>query len=89
VTTSGSGYCWGLNASGVVGDGTVVNRLIPTPIAGGLQLASISVGFDHGCAVTTGGEVYCWGENAAGQVGDDSTTDRTTPVRVIIPEQDS
>src|SRR5207249_5459576 len=33
VTTSDVVYCWGLNGNGQLGDGTVTNRLFPTPVA--------------------------------------------------------
>jgi alpha-tubulin suppressor-like RCC1 family protein len=29
-TTSGTEYCWGLNLSGQLGDGTLTNRATPT-----------------------------------------------------------
>src|SRR5207248_471869 len=70
VTTSGTAYCWG----SVVGDSTITNRLVPTPVAGGLTFASVSAGvLAHTCGVTTGGVAYCWGGNLAGELGDGTT----------------
>jgi alpha-tubulin suppressor-like RCC1 family protein len=35
VTTGGSAYCWGLNASGQLGNGTTNDALVPTPVSSG------------------------------------------------------
>ena len=33
VTTAGAAYCWGANDSGQLGDGTMIDRLSPVPVA--------------------------------------------------------
>lgn len=68
---------------GALGDGTTSNRLVPTPVAGGLAFASVSAGDGHTCGVTVGGAAYCWGFNAFGQLGDGTTTGRVVPTRVV------
>jgi alpha-tubulin suppressor-like RCC1 family protein len=74
--TSGSLYCWGLNASGQLGDGTNTPRPMPS-VASGLTdpvqgtAASIAPGGDHTCVVLTTGDVQCAGSDAAGQLGND------------------
>jgi alpha-tubulin suppressor-like RCC1 family protein len=76
--------CWGVNASGQLGDGTTVGRLTPVPVtslSSGVQ--AIAVGGLHSCALTTAGATQCWGSNVFGQLGDDTTISRTTPVPVI------
>ena len=67
-TTSGVSYCWGENASGVVGDGTLIDRIVPTTVTGG-PLAFIDSGFDHVCGLDAAGTAYCWGDNSSGQLG--------------------
>jgi len=69
-----------------VGDGTTVDRLLPTPISGGHAVSSIRVGYDHACGVTVTGEVYCWGGNGSGQLGDGSAARSLLPVRVTFPD---
>jgi len=79
VTPAGAGYCWGYNASGGVGDGTLEHRAVPTPVAGGLTFKSISAGTGISCGITTTSAVYCWGDNSNGDLGDGTTTSRPTP----------
>lgn len=77
--------CWGKNARGQIGDGTVVNRPTPTTVASlrGIVLR-VTAGGDHNCAWTTHG-ARCWGRNDFGQLGDGSWTDRHRPVPVHQP----
>ena len=60
--------CWGDNAVGELGIGTLDDRKTsPTQvIASGVN--SVELGEHHSCAVVNGG-LHCWGWNYAGQVG--------------------
>jgi alpha-tubulin suppressor-like RCC1 family protein len=69
VATGSSGYCWGFNASGQLGDGTTGMKAAPTLVAGGLLLNAIAAGYNHTCALAAGGIAYCWGSNVNGQLG--------------------
>lgn len=64
VSSRGTGYCWGGNGSGQLGDGTFTDRLIPVAVAGGLTFTTISGGRDHTCSVTASRAAYCWGGTA-------------------------
>lgn len=73
VTSDGTGYCWGDNESGQLGDpavpiqcGSVAPhsnclRTAPIPITGGLKFTQLAAGAFHTCGVTTVGKAYCWG----------------------------
>jgi hypothetical protein len=83
VTPAGAVKCWGRNAEGQLGDGTSVNRSVPTQVVGLTSgAASVSVGGNFTCAVTTAGALLCWGHNNFGQLGDGTTTQRNIPVAV-------
>ena len=84
LTAAGAVMAWGYNASGQVGDGSTVNRLMPVPVTGlGSGVVAIAAGGDHSLALKSDGTVVAWGKNDHGELGDSSTTDRTTPVAVV------
>ena len=85
VTSGGAAYCWGLNQSGEVGDGSTVTRGAPTAVAGGLTFTSLTGGTLDVCGLASDGRGYCWGDNSFGQVGDGTTTNRSTPTAVVNP----
>ena len=69
VTTAKRAYCWGDNAEGALGDGTLTNRSVPTRVAGGDFYKAVSTLSHHTCGVTSLNDVLCWGYNLFGQVG--------------------
>jgi alpha-tubulin suppressor-like RCC1 family protein len=82
LTNTGTAYCWGSNGWGQLGDGTMIPRSTPTPVAGGRTFNSISAGTEYTCGVTTAGAAYCWGLNSSGQVGDGTSDQRLVPAAV-------
>ncbi len=69
LTAEGDAWCWGLNHSGQLGDGSISSSLAPVKVVGGLTFASIEAGGFHTCGITRGGQGYCWGENGDGRLG--------------------
>jgi hypothetical protein len=83
LTAAGHAYCWGINSMGQLGDGTNLERLTPTAVAGGLRFVRIATGDSHTCALTADGEAYCWGNNNRGRLGDATTINRNVPTPVV------
>jgi len=78
-------FCWGLNSSGALGDGTLVASLVPVAVASG-ELAGrtvtrLSTGYRASCAIA-GDEAFCWGRESANLYGDGANGSRTVPTRV-------
>ena len=84
ISSSEGLKCWGENASGQLGDGTKNTSKLPVKVIDlPTNIASISLGFDHTCAITTDGKVMCWGKNLYGRLGDGSASHwSTSPVEV-------
>lgn len=81
VTTTGGVKCWGSNASGQLGDGTMVDKGSPADVMGlGNGVTAVSAGGSHTCALTSAGGVKCWG---GGRLGDGTETGKITPVDVV------
>jgi alpha-tubulin suppressor-like RCC1 family protein len=87
LNPDGTAHCWGWNEDGQLGDGTTVDRLVPTPVAlpEGVRFVSIHALASFSCGLSTTGAAYCWGRNSIGQLGDGTTVDRHTPTPVAIP----
>jgi alpha-tubulin suppressor-like RCC1 family protein len=83
LLAGGSVECWGSNANGELGNGTMVDS--PTPVAvHGLAAPAVAIdaGDAHTCALLRTGAVQCWGWNIEGQLGDGGGSDSATPVSV-------
>lgn len=83
LTSDGSAWCWGSNAFGQLGDGSLTARHAPVAVATTERFTRIAAGQAHTCAVTGGGAAWCWGENNRGQLGDGTTQRRQIPVQVV------
>ncbi|MCL2406334.1 MAG: fibronectin type III domain-containing protein [Defluviitaleaceae bacterium] len=82
IKEDGGLWAWGVNQYGQLGDGTTINRYVPTRIGTAYNWINISAGRTHTLAINDGGELWAWGSNAAGQLGDGTITDRHTPTRI-------
>ena len=78
----GQVICWGLDASGQLGDGANVNQLKPVYVKDLTGVQNLTAGSKHTCALTISGDIWCWGENSSGQLGNGSTTNSNVPVKV-------
>jgi alpha-tubulin suppressor-like RCC1 family protein len=84
LTATNAAYCWGNNAYGQLGDGTMTDSHTPVAVTtGGLTFVTVTAGLNHTCGLTADSLAYCWGRNGRGQLGDGTTTQRLTPVAVV------
>lgn len=75
---SGTASCWGQNAFGQLGDGTLEGRGTVDVVDGLTDALNLSAGIYNSCAQTSAGEAHCWGNRA----GDPNFARDTAPLKV-------
>jgi alpha-tubulin suppressor-like RCC1 family protein len=78
---------WGSNGSGQLGDNSIVESLVPTPVTktgvlAGETILTMAAGSNHSIALLLDGTMATWGDNGYGQLGNGVTTDSLVPVLV-------
>ncbi len=87
VLIGGAVKCWGDNAYGGLGNGSLIDSSIPVGVTGlPGPVRQISVGTFISCAVLLSNDSYCWGYGSHGQLGDGGSTSSPVPVRVALPD---
>jgi len=76
-------WCWGVNSSGQLGDGTTNDRFRPTSVLGGKSWSRISGQTTALAIEKTTGNAYTWGNNSSGQLGNNSILNASSPVSVF------
>jgi alpha-tubulin suppressor-like RCC1 family protein len=82
LRATGTVACWGPNARGELGNGTLVSSGVPVPVVGLSAVTALSAADDQACAVTRG-RPWCWGDNDRGAVGVPEADAIPSPVPVI------
>jgi TPR repeat protein len=94
VSSTGRVFTWGRNASGQLGDSTLVGVGLTSHVAFPMEITSkfnlssndkivsLSLGSDHSSAISSTGRVFTWGANDEGQLGDNSTTNKSIPTEI-------
>jgi alpha-tubulin suppressor-like RCC1 family protein len=84
-----TGWCWGLNSSGQLGNKTSTNAKLPVNVvkSDGTVLTNVvhviaSVNGSHTCAITDTNLLWCWGGNTSGQLGIGTFVNANAAVRV-------
>ena len=82
IKTTGALYAWGYNALGQIGDGTTVDKCVPTQEStAATDWCAVAANDAHTAAVKTTGALYAWGSNGCGTLGDGTTTNRCVPTQ--------
>jgi len=90
LTSANEVFCWGLNSSGQLGDGTTENRNEPI-LVDGLEgkITAISAGAEFTCALNDANDVFCWGNNSSGQLNDGTEDHSSIPVKTTTVSSDT
>lgn len=81
LRADGSLWAWGFNQNGQLGDGTSVDKLVPTKIGTGKWLY-VAAGKAHSLGIDDKGALWAWGRNFNGQLGDGTVLPRLAPVKI-------
>ena len=85
LKADGTLWGWGANGYGQLGDGTTIDRALPTLTLSGVQ--AIAAGSYHSLALKTDGSLWAWGRNDYGQLGDGTTAYAAAPKLVLTGVQ--
>jgi alpha-tubulin suppressor-like RCC1 family protein len=96
VDADQTAWCWGLNSSGQLGNGSsdpfswsAAPQHVSDASGNGVlsDVVAVGTGYEYSCALTDAGAVWCWGNNYVGQLGDGTFDIRSRPVQVReLPE---
>ena len=84
IRTDGTGWCWGLNYSGQLGNGTIgINEPDPVQISGGGTWKKLARQDILACGIKSDDSLWCWGDDSAGQVGNGAPTNSYSTPQAI------
>ncbi len=66
---SGQVWCWGVNVTGTLGDGSYTSNAAPVRVLAVSDAVDVTAGGYHACVARVSGEVWCWGNNEDGELG--------------------
>ena len=86
--------CWGGNLFGQLGDGTLVDKIVPTTISiddnETNYATQIALGQFHTCAIDNFNNLKCWGQNFFGQIGDGTNLNmRVMPTTISLGDDEA
>lgn len=82
IAQNGTLWAWGYNNSGQVGDGTTINKIIPTQISTETNWVSAHAGYYHSFAIKSDGTLWGWGLNTTRQLGDGTNANKVVPTQI-------
>lgn len=82
VVSGGRVKCWGRNANGELGDGSMTDSSVPVDVVGINSAVSVDGYGNHFCAILSEGGAACWGRGTLGQLGNAQSQNSSVPVLV-------
>ena len=83
IRGSGLLRCWGSDASGQAGNGSLGSPTTPDPVdSSATNWRSVSAGSTHTCGILGTGLAACWGSDSRGQLGNGGDGSRLSPSKV-------
>ncbi|MFA6867165.1 MAG: hypothetical protein WCR54_06570, partial [Clostridia bacterium] len=79
LSDNGKLYSWGHNNCGQLGDGTFIDKHLPTEITYTEPFIKICCGTDHSMAISESGKLYVWGSNSSEKLGIEEISDYNKP----------
>jgi alpha-tubulin suppressor-like RCC1 family protein len=92
LTATGAIRCWGGNAQGQCGTGTLSASTAPVQVSVLADVVHVAAGTSHSCAVRNDGRAFCWGSNTRGQLGIGGflmAEPIALPRQVLLPSNDA
>lgn len=83
VSLDGTGYCWGTNDYGQLGNGSTASASVPSVVKTNDKFVSIAAGRYSTCGISRGGTTLCWGLGEGGQLGNGGTQGDSEPTVVV------
>jgi alpha-tubulin suppressor-like RCC1 family protein len=69
VRSDGTGWCWGRNHAGTLGDGEAPSAATPRRLGDRSDWTQVASFDTHACARRSDGSLWCWGDNTDGALG--------------------
>lgn len=82
LKSDGSLLAWGKNLAGQLGDGTTLDKSVPTQVGTIKTWAKIAAGEFHTVAIRADGTLWAWGFNQFGQLGDGTFVNKSAPTKI-------
>lgn len=85
LDSTGQVHTWGANSTGMLGNNTLTESLVPINVSSygslvGKTVVEVVCGYTHTMALDSTGQIHAWGYNQYGAFGNNTTTYSTVPV---------
>lgn len=81
----GTVWGWGVGSPGQIGDGSILDHLVPSRAALPTIATAIAAGDQYSLALAPDGRIWAWGANGAGQLGNGTTIDSPFAIQLASP----